>query len=207
MQEETSTQDLKERLALIETMIAEGRRNTESWGWVFLLWGVAYYIAIGWATRGRELSVWGNRHEGAWPITMFIACVLTLIIGIRKGKGQPVTTISRAITAAWVSAGGSMFFLCPALAIAGRLDQHAFVALVAAMLGMANGASAIILRWKWQFVGAVIWWITSGAACFGSIAQLTVIFLVAIFLCQIVFGVYTMTLEARRRRQRGVAHA
>jgi hypothetical protein len=45
------------------------------------------------------------------------------------------------------------------------------------------------------------------AACFGSIAQLTVVFLAAIFLCQIVFGFYTMVLEARRRRHTGVVHA
>jgi hypothetical protein len=206
MQEETSTQDLKERLAVIETMIAEGRRSTESWGWVFLLWGAAYCVAIAWATRGRDLSVWGSTHNGAWPITMLIASVLTLIIGIRKGKGQPATTMTRAIMAAWISAGASMLFLCPALATQGRLDQHAFVALVAAMLGTANGASGIILRWKAQFACAIIWWVTSVAACFGSIAQLTLTFLAAIFLCQIVFGVYAMLLEARRRRQHGVVH-
>ena len=34
-------QDLNDRLTLIETMIAEGRRSTESWGWTFVLWGVA----------------------------------------------------------------------------------------------------------------------------------------------------------------------
>jgi hypothetical protein len=207
MQEEVSTHDLKERLALIESMIAEGRRTTESWGWIFLLWGVAYYVAIAWATRGYELSVWGNRHEGAWPITMFAAAVLTLIIGIRGGRGRPATTISRAIVAAWVSAGVSIGILCPALAIQGRLDQHTFVALVAAMLGMANGTSGIILRWKSQFACAVVWWITAVAACFGSIAQLTVVFLAAIFLCQIAFGIYAMILEARRRGKTGVAHA
>src|SRR5215469_15502 len=59
MRDETSTQDLKERLELIESMIAEGRRSNESWGWVFLLWGVAYYVAIGWATWGWRISVWG----------------------------------------------------------------------------------------------------------------------------------------------------
>lgn len=207
MQEEMSAQTLKERLELIENMIAEGRRRTESWGWIFVLWGVAYCVAIVWATRGRELSVWGNGHAGAWPITMLIACVLTLIIGIRKGKGQPVTTMGRAVSGAWISAGVSMLFLCPALAAVGRLDQHTFVALVAAMLGMANGASGIILRWKTQFGCAVIWWATSAAACFGSVAQLTVVFLAAIFLCQIVFGVYTMMLEARRRGKPGVVHA
>ena len=48
--------ELKDRLSLIETMIAEGRRTTESWGWTFVLWGVAYYVAIAWTayrTNGR----------------------------------------------------------------------------------------------------------------------------------------------------------
>jgi len=31
MQDHTTEQELKERLGLIERMIAEGRRNTESW--------------------------------------------------------------------------------------------------------------------------------------------------------------------------------
>jgi len=207
MHEEASTQDLKERLALIESMIAEGRQRTQSWGWVFLLWGVAYYVAIGWSTLGRDLSVWGSGHNWAWPITMSAAFILTMIIGIRKGRGQPVTTAGRAIPAIWICVGISMFLLFPALAVNGRLDEHVFVALVAAMLGTANGASGIILRWKWQFLCAVVWWITSAVACFGSITQLTVVFLTAIFLCQIVFGICTMILEARRRAHRGVIHA
>ena len=35
----TSRDDLLQRLALMETMIAEGRRNTGRFGWVFILWG------------------------------------------------------------------------------------------------------------------------------------------------------------------------
>ncbi len=207
MNEETSSQELRERLSLIESMIAEGRRRTESWGWIFLLWGAAYCVAIGWATRGQDLSVWGSGHSLAWPVTMLVAFVLTLAIGFSKGKGQPSTTLVRAIVATWISVGISMLLLFPALAINGRLDQHAFVALVAAMLGAANGASGILLRWKTQVACAIVWWITSAAACFGSISQLTAVFLTAIFLCQIVFGIYVMILESRRRRNRGVVHA
>ena len=44
-------QELKDRLSLIESMIAEGRRTTESWGWTFVFWGVAYYVAIAWAAN------------------------------------------------------------------------------------------------------------------------------------------------------------
>ena len=99
-----------------------------------------------------------------------------------------------------------MFLLFPALSISGRLDQHSFVAMIAGVLGIANGVSGMILRWKMQFACAVVWWVTSIAACFGSDAQLTAIFLAAIFICQIVFGVYTMILESRRRPA-GVVHA
>ena len=100
-----------------------------------------------------------------------------------------------------------MILIFPALAASGRLDEHAFVAIVAGMLGIANGASAMILKWKAQGACAVIWWITTVAACFGSETQLTAVFLTALFLCQIVFGIYAMMQESRRRRQGAVAHA
>jgi hypothetical protein len=74
------------------------------------------------------------------------------------------------------------------------------VAIVAAMLGLANGASGMLLRWKAQIASAIVWWVATVAACFGSDEQCTVVFLVAIFFCQIVFGVYAMIFESRLRR-------
>lgn len=206
MENETTERDLKERLDLIESMIAAGRRKTESWGWTFVLWGVAYGIAIAWSTWGQSISIWGS-HNLAWPVTMIAACILTLAIGLTRGKGKPSTTVGRTIVSIWISIGVSMLLLFPALSVSGRLDAHAFAAIIAAMLGIANGASGLILRWKMQFACAVIWWITAVASCFGSDVQLAVVFLSALFLCQIVFGVYAMTLEARRRRQHEALHA
>ncbi len=205
MQDERNAQELNERLDLIQAMIAEGRRNTESWGWTFLLWGVAYYVAIVWASWGSGTSVWGGNHL-AWPVTMIATCILTMAIGLRKGKGHSGTTISRAIVSIWISLGIAMLLLFPAFAISGRLDEHGFVAIVAGMLGVANGASGMILRWKAQIASGVVWWVTSVAACFGSNAQVTAVFMIAIFLCQIVFGTYAMILESRRNR-RETAHA
>lgn len=212
---EMENRELKERLNLVESMIAEGRRSTESWGWVFLLWGVAYYVAIAWASLGGGPSLWGRQYVAfgrvfiglAWPVTMFSAAALTLAIGLRKSKRQPVTTVTRAVVSAWNATGISMLLLFPALGFAGRLDEHMFVAVLAAMLGVANGASGMILRWKMQISCAVVWWMTSVAACFGSKAQLMVLFLAAVFLCQIVFGGYAMICESRRRRVQGEAHA
>ena len=75
-------QELKDRLSLIESMISEGRRSTESWGWMFVFWGVAYYIAIAWAT-------WGHSSL-AWPVTMIVASLLAARAGLAQGAaGAP----------------------------------------------------------------------------------------------------------------------
>ena len=101
-----------------------------------------------------------------------------------------------------------MFLLFLALGLTGRLsDQHLFVAVISAILGMANGASALILRWKVQFACAVVWWAAAVASCFGADAQSMIVFLVAIFLCQIVFGIYGVIAEAQECKRRGPIHA
>jgi len=200
MQDRATEQELKERLSLIESMIAEGRRTTESWGWTFVLWGVAYYLAIAWSAWGH--SVW------AWPATILIAMIITVVVASLKAGNHPGTTLGRAIGSIWIALGISMSLLFLALGLSGRLtDQHLFVAVISVILGMANGASALILRWKVQFACAVVWWAAAVATCFGTDAQSTIVFLVAIFLCQIVFGIYGMVSEAQERKRRGPIHA
>jgi hypothetical protein len=179
-------------------MIAEGRRKTESWGWTFVLWGVVYYLAIAWSAWGH--SVW------AWPVTISIAVIVTVVVASLKGGNHPQTTLGRAIGSIWIALGISMFLLFLALGLSGRLtDQHLFVAVISAILGMANGASALILRWKVQFACAVVWWVAAVTTCFGPDAQSMIVFLVAIFLCQIVFGIYGMITQ--ERKMRGPIHA
>jgi hypothetical protein len=198
MQNETTEKDLRDRLDLIERMISEGRRKTESWGWIFVLWGIAYYVAI----LGGVIV----RNPMVWPVTMVAACVLTGILVTRRGHQSTHTTIGRAIGAIWIAAGISMFLVFLALGTSGRIDQHIMVAVLGAMLGSANAASAMILRWKMQFACAVVWWACAAFACFARSTQVTVAFLAAILFCQIVFGIYGMIRDARRK-QGGVAHA
>ncbi len=198
MTEESEELELKQRLSLIESMIAEGRRTTESWGWTFVLWGVAYLIAIAWSALGRS-SV-------AWPVTMIASCVLMAILISRKKRNRPATTIGRAMSAIWASLGISMFTLLMCLGISGRYELHSFIAIIAAMLGMANATSSIILKWKMQFACAVVWWTAAAVSCFGSETQTSIAFLVAIFFCQIAFGIYGMIREAQGHR-RGDYHA
>jgi fatty acid desaturase len=192
-------QELKDRLKLIETMIAEGRRSTESYGWTFVLWGVAYYIAIFWASLSHGYL--------AWPVTMTAAGVLTGVIIGRKRSQKPANRTSRAIGAIWYAVGISMFVILFSLGFSNRSEPHTFIAIMAAMLATANAASSIILKWKLQFSCAVVWWALCVYACFGKGNQLTfdnpltIALLVALFFCQIVFGIYGMILESRRRKQ------
>jgi hypothetical protein len=185
-------QDLKDRLSLIESMIAEGRRTTESWGWTFVLWGVAYYVAIAW-------SVWGSPAL-AWPVTMIAASVLTGVLASRQRSKHPGTTIGRAMMAIWTGMGISTFLLMLSLGMSGRIDLHIGMAIVGAMLGAANATSSIILKWKMQFACAVVWWIAGVASLFASETQASIGFVVAIFFCQIVFGIYGMICQRRKQR-------
>ena len=199
MEAETDNLELAERLKLIESMIAAGRRTTESWGWVFVLWGVAYYVATVW-------TMW--RHSWvAWPVTMIAAGMLTGAIAARLQRGQPETTLGRAVGAVWIGMGISMSVALFSLAWSGRLGGNVSVAIFGAMLGMTNITSAMILRWKAQYASAAVWLASVVAACFGSETVAAVAFLAATFLCQIVFGIYAMVCEQRRNRASGAIHA
>jgi hypothetical protein len=192
------TQELKDRLNLIESMIAEGRRTTSSYGWTFALWGVAYYVAI-------YLDAVLHFHL-AWEVTMTSAAVLTAILCKSRSCSHPPTTTGRALGALWFGTGFSMFIVLFSLGYSGRMDLPIFVAVICGMLGSVNAASSVILKWKLQFACALVWWATTIYACFGKGHYLMTVFVAAIFFCQIVFGIYLMIIEARRRQQ-GAAHA
>jgi hypothetical protein len=191
--------ELTARLKLIENMIAEGRRSTRRWGWTFVLWGVAYLVATAWAMWGKSWL--------AWPVTMVAAAVVSAVVGSRMGRGQPETTLGRAIGAAWIAMGTSLMVVLMCLAIGGHYDSHVFVAIASAMVATAHATSAMILKWKAQLMCAVVWLAAAVAACFGSETVVAIAFLGATFLGQIVFGIYAMILESRGRRERGAVHA
>jgi hypothetical protein len=208
MQDETNKQDLSERLVLIENMIAEGRRSTTRWAWTIVLWGVAFYVAIAWSSGFLGGPIWGQ-HILAWPVTMIGTWMLSWGLAMRMDKSAkvPLTTMRRAILSIWTAMGISMFALLLPLGLSGRADEQVCVAVVVTLLGTANAASGILLKWKAQIACAVVWWLAATASLFGTVTQSTIAFLAAIFLCQIVFGIYAMILESRAQRRQGAANA
>jgi len=185
--------ELTERLELIAKMMAEGRRSTRQWGWTFVLWGVAYLVATAWSTWGR--SAW------AWPVTMVAAAVLSGVIATRITRGHPKTIFGRAIGPVWIAMGSALMIVLICLAVSGRYNANVFVAIIGTMVGTAHATSAMILKWKAQFLCAAVWIAAAVAACFGSEKVAGIAFLGATFLGQIVFGIYAMIIESRERRR------
>ena len=196
--------EIGERIALIESMMREGRRRTEYWGWNFLLWGVAYLIAIGWSSflpAGRAL---------AWPVTMILAAMLTIGIARRRMHNQPRTEKSRGIQAIWTAVGSGIFVFAFPVAFSGHFQAQSFMAAIETLLGVAYVGSGLTLRWTTQIVVGALWWVAAIASCFVEGNGVGYVFLAATFVCMIGFGIYLMIRESRvkaRARAAGVQHA
>lgn len=193
--------ELLTRLDLMEAVVREGRRINEYWGWAHLLWGAAYLIAIGWFT-------WGPYPGFAWPVTMVAAAVITIAVSISKKRAHPQTTVGRSLGAIWAAVGTAIFLYCFSAAISGHNEPHAFLATVEVLLGVANFASAAVLRWRVQFLVALVWWVSAVTTCFVAAAMIVPVLVAATLIGMIGFGLYLMYCERRDRRshQSAVQH-
>lgn len=196
-QESVTESEIHDRLALIEQMMREGRRRTEYWGWNYLLWGVAYLAAVGWDSflpLGRVL---------AWPVTMIAAVILTVAIAGRRMRHVPRTERSHALSSIWRAMGGAIFLFAFPAVWSGHYEPHVFMAAIEAMLGMAHVAAGGTLRWPLQIGVGVLWWAAAVASCFVPGANaIAYIFLAAVLVCNIGFGIYLMIRESRDRESR-----
>jgi len=194
-------QELEERLDLMETMIAEGRQTAGHWGPIFVLWGVAFYVAFGW-------YMLEHHTRWAWPVTMIATFVLTRALHRRHRAGQPKTTAGRAIGSIWIAMVISMFVLFLSIGYSGNVVPAGVqTATLATLLGMSNAACGMLLKWKEQFACAVVWWVSAATCCFGSATIATIGFMTATFLCWIVFGIYVIITELRRPGHAGLTNA
>ncbi len=198
--------DISERIALIESMMRAGRKSTEYWGWNFLLWGVAYLVAVAWSSFLPH----GGGPLLAWPVTMILATLLTIGIARRRTRNMPRTEKSRALQAIWTAMGCGIFVFAFPVAFSGHFHAQSFMAAIEVMLGIAHVASGSFLRWPLQIVVGVLWWVAAIASCFVEGNGIAYVFLAATFVCMIGFGIYLMIRESRdkaRARAGEVQHA
>jgi hypothetical protein len=199
--------EIGERIALIESMMREGRKTTEYWGWVFLLCGIAYLVAVAWSSLLPQVG----GPLLAWPLTMIFAVVLTIGIARRRTRNKARTELSRGMHAIWTAMGCGIFAFAFPVAFSGHYQAQSFMAAIEAMLGIAHMASGIFLRWPTQKVVGALWWAAAIASAFVSTDNaVTIIFLGATFVCNIAFGIYLMIRESRdkaRAQAARVQHA
>ncbi|MHB1958446.1 MAG: hypothetical protein ACYCO5_05385 [Acidobacteriaceae bacterium] len=194
MTEQETQQELLTRFELVEMMVKEGRRSTEYWGWTFVLWGAAYLIAIGW-TYG-----W-HRPDIAWPVTMIAAVIATIIVATKKKRAKPQTPVSRAIAGIWQAVGTAIFIFCFAVGASGHFEIHSYIAAIEILLGVANCAISMVLRWRGQFMVALLWWTSAAATCFVSLQWIMPILVFDTLVGFLGFGLYLMYRERRLRVQ------
>ena len=193
MTEQETQEELLSRFELVEMMLKEGRRSTEYWGWTFVLWGAAYLIAIAW-------SYWWRQPNLAWPVTMITAAVLTTGVAARKKRAKPQTPVSRAIRGIWTAVGIAIFIFCFAVGLSGHAEMHSYIAVIEIMLGIANCAVSMVLRWRGQFMIALLWWVSAVATCYVGSQWIMPILVFDTLIGLLGFGLYLMYCERRDRR-------
>jgi hypothetical protein len=189
--------DLVRRLELMEAMIAEGRGMTARYGWIFVLWGLVDFVAMGWRyfePQSHWVGMW------AWPVCLVAGAVITCVgLALQKrAPGRGVNTQCRSVEGVWAMMGGAL-----AIYVAGAMARHltwqySYVAGLLVIVGMAHGISAVILRWRVQAVVAAIWWLGGIAVfCVRSQHDIEIIMLVEMCFGMIAFGLYVMMRERR----------
>ena len=185
--------EIGERIALIESMMKAGRKTTEYWGWNFLLWGIAYLVAVAWSSFLPQAG--GPRL--AWLVTMVVSVLLTISIARRRSCNKPRTEKSRGVLAIWRAVGCGIFVFAFPVAYSGHFHPQSFMAAIEAMLGIAHVASGTFLRWLPQTAVGGLWWAAAIASCFVTGNGIAYVFLAATFVGNIGFGIYLMICERR----------
>jgi hypothetical protein len=199
----TTRDELVERVALMEEMIAEGRQSTARFGWIFVMWGLVYFAAVGWVLF-LPFKYW------AWPVCVAIAIATSILVKARqkRASGRGEDRHSRSIESVWKAMGIAIGLYVIAAIVSHHCGSPAYVAAILFLIGLAHATSAMILRWGVQGVVAAIWWACGIAEFFISSARESYgIFLVASFFGMICFGLYVMWLERRRAAAEGQTNA
>jgi len=201
-QDGTTRDELVQRIALMEKMIAEGRQSTARYGWMFVLWGLTYFAAIAW-------TVYLPYTEWAWPACIAACSVAFGVVRTRHRAGGTIDNLRRhSLDAVWQVIGGGIILYLIAVIVSGHGKEPDYLAAVLFFNGLANGVSARILRWWPQGVAAAIWWGCGTAMLFFTTrTEELALFVTATFCGMILFGVYAMWLERHAAAGMVQAHA
>jgi hypothetical protein len=203
---DVSRDELLQRVALMETMIAEGRRMTVRCGWAFVLWGVVDLVAMSWQCfwpHSRLAGMW------AWPVCLVAGAILTAVgvaLQRRDGCHHRQNLQCRSVLAVWATMGITLAIYVASAMVRHLTWQYSYLAGILVVIGMAHAISAAILRWRVQGTVAILWWLGALAMFFVPPHYVPVeqhavlaIWFVEMVLAMLAFGIYAIWLEGRER--------
>ncbi len=181
------------QLELIEQMILEGRRTTERWGWSFVVWGVGHSAALLWSELAGAPWAWG---------VCMSTCGLVMAVAsaVRRKNREKRPAQSRALGAIWEAFAWSLGVAIVAAVVGGSrgyFENGVFYAQFFGLMGAANYASAVILRWPLQRILGIAWWGAALAALLAPPERVPWIFLGMAVVGEIGFGAWLMVRERR----------
>jgi hypothetical protein len=182
-----TTDELQERLAIIDQALASSRRGFSRYGWAFVLWGCGHLAAL----------LWSRLQPGTWlpwPTVMVLCSVIGVLIDrqVRRRQGA-VTPLGRAIGSLWLAAGLSMLVLF-------SCDRQQPLPMFFLLMGLVNLASGMAVRWRTQCLVAAGWLAAAAATLLDHDAQLqTVVFALMALLGEVGFGIHLVVLERGQR--------
>ena len=192
-EKEISRQELLQRVALMEAMIAEGRRSTCRHGWIFVLWGLVNLAGM--------VLEWNHpRHMWNWPVVIGVGLIIQFAVFWLRRRGGPGRTSnlrSRAIGAVWGMMGLVLILYCFTAIFAHKAFGSAYFAAIFFIIGLAHATSAILLRWRAQGAVAALWWAGGIASFFVNDPWFAGIFFIEMLFGMVLFGIYMMALERR----------
>jgi hypothetical protein len=184
---DTVDPDIRQRLELIERVLAEGRRGIEYYGSFFVLWGIGHLTAMGWQ-RFLPYGDW------AWGTTMSACGVLAMLLGFHINRRQRVhTKLGQVIGGIWWAFGG-------AITVAFIFDRQHPLETFFLLIGMANVTSGLGLRWTAQIIVGLLWWAAAGLSlAMHSFEVQQLAFAAMALIGEVGFGCYLMAAERRDR--------
>jgi hypothetical protein len=186
--------DIVARLDLMQAMIAEGRATTARFGWIFVMWGLLYSIAVTW-------TAFLPHRSWAWPICITAGVVASITVRNRQRRAGANFANPRAhsIDSIWRAMGIGITLFSIACAVSHQVAGPVYISAVLFIVGLAHATSALTLRWIAQGIAAAIWWTGGIAALFFTRPdQLFLIFMLATLCGMVLFGIYAMLLERHR---------
>lgn len=148
----------REDLAMVRRIMEESRAAVVDRGKHFLIWGLIPTVGL-LTTYAGATGVPVPEARWVWSGLLAIGWAVSLLVGVRDGRGARVTTLPRRVLSAlWISAGVSLTVVGLAGMFGSVVGVEALSGLVSVLLAPPILVTALLTGERWLALVAVGWW-------------------------------------------------